>query len=126
MKKSLKIFLTCLFLCPLLILTACQSPAQYSITTNPSDSSLGSIPESSEINLNKKNEGTKITLSIKENYPETNPFICWIKDYKKVVSSEKNLDLTYNAENEGNYTAVFEETSLNKMMFSSLTIQTEF
>lgn len=120
MKKSLKVVLTGLFLCPALLFSACGSPAQYLITTNPSDSNLGSVMEASDVNLNTKAEGTKITLTAKENQPTTNPFICWIKDYKLVVSNSKELGLTYNQTNAGNYTAVFDETSQNKMLFASL------
>ena len=119
MKKSLKIIMSGLFLCSALLFSACGTPTQYWITTNPSDSSLGSVVEASDVNLNSKGEGTKITLTAKEN-TTTNPFVCWIKDYKLVVANQKELHLTYNASSAGNYTAVFNESTQNKMMFASL------
>ena len=91
MKKSLKIFLTCLFLCPLLILTACQSPAQYSITTNPSDSSLGSIPESSEINLNKKMKVQKLLYRLKKIIQKQILLFVGLKIIKKLFQVKKIL-----------------------------------
>ena len=119
MKKYLKVILSSLCLGFACLFTACVSPAQYLITTNPSDSSLGSVIEASQVNLNTKAEGSRITLTAKEN-TTTNPFICWIKDYKTVVAKDKQINLTYNAASAGNYTAVFSESTQNKMMFASL------
>ena len=119
MKKSLKMVLSGLFLCSALLLSACASPDEYLITAKSSDSILGSVVGASEINTNKKAEGTNITLIANQNYEE-NPFICWIKDYQTVVSNEKELNLTYNSLSAGNYTAVFAESSCDKMLFASL------
>lgn len=120
MKKSVKIFLILLCLCPILLLTACTSPATYLITAVPSDSSLGVIQGA--YNNEQLSEGTNITLiaTEKQETALTNPFICWVKDYKTVVSTEKELSLTYSQSTAGNYTAVFNETSQNKMMFASI------
>lgn len=120
MKRSLKVFLLLLCLCPVLILTACTSPATYLITAIPSDSSLGTIQGA--YNNEQLAEGTTITLIANEKQETslTNPFICWVKDYKTVVSTEKELSLTYNQATQGNYTAVFEETSPKKMLFASI------
>lgn len=120
MKKSLKILLSTLCLFPILIFSGCKSPSEYTISARPSDSFLGSIPEVSNLNLSAKKEGSKITLNVKENFPDTNPFICWVKDYKKVVSVEKTLSLTYSENTAGNYTAVFHEISQSNMMFASV------
>lgn len=119
MKKSIKTFLILLLMTPMLLLAACSEPSSYLIKATPSDSLLGSIQGASSDALV---EGTKITLIAKENAntASTNPFICWIKDQSKVVSTEKTLDLTYNATNAGNYTALFAETDLQKMMYVSV------
>ncbi len=120
MKKSIKILLILLLICPMVILSACTSPAQYLITALPSDSNLGTIQGA--FNNEKLSEGTQINLLAveKQSTAFTNPFICWIKDYKTVVSTNNQLSLTYNSENAGNYTAVFSETSQSKMMFASI------
>ena len=76
--------------------------------------------ESVDLMLNKRDEGTVVTLHAKENKAETNPFICWIKDNSKIVGTEKELSLTYTASTEGNYTAIFHENQPSKMMFASL------
>lgn len=120
MKNLLKKAFFGLFACSILFVVACASPEKYLITVNPSDSSLGSVLEASDVNLNEKDEGTRITLNAKENKGDTNPFICWVKDYNKVVGTEKQLELTYNAQTSGNYTAVFSEINSSKMMFASL------
>ena len=120
MKKNLKVFLLAILLCPILLLFACSSPAKYLITANPSDSNLGSVPISTDINFEEKDEGTKITLVAKEKHSDTNPFICWVKDAKEVVSNNKSLSLTYGEDTEGNYTAVFHETNVSSMSYASL------
>ncbi len=117
MKKICRTLLLVLFIFPLLLLSACKSSGSYLISALPSDSSLGSI---SGVLTEQKQEGTKITLVAKETKPSTNPFICWIKDYKNVISTSSSLSLTYNAGSAGNYTAVYEEDSPNKMMYACL------
>lgn len=120
MKKFFKIFLSAILLCPTLLFFACTSPDQYQIKAYTSDSTLGSVPQAIETNFKKKDEGTNITLTAKENYSATNPFICWVKDHKEVVSNNKTLNLTYNSKTEGEYTAVFHETKLSSMSYASL------
>ena len=120
MKKTLKTLLIFILMLPIVILSACTSPTKYQITVNPSDSNLGSIPEATTLNFTKMDEGTYTTFTAKENLPETNPFICWVKDYKKVVSKEKTYELVYNSQSAGNYTALFKENDVNKMLFASL------
>lgn len=119
MKKTLKIILSGIFLASAILFSACTSPEQYQITVYPSDSTLGAVLEASEVNLNTKAEGTKISLTARELNAE-NPFVCWIKDYKTVVSNEQVLNLTYDKNTAGNYTAVFKEPSYNGMVFASL------
>ncbi|MCI8555198.1 MAG: hypothetical protein HFI85_01305 [Clostridia bacterium] len=118
MKKSLKVFMSVLCLCPLLLLAGCEKPASYKITAMPSDSILGYVQGA--YNNEQKTEGSKITLVARENSPETNPFICWVKDYKKVASTSKSLPLTYNKSTAGSYTAVYAENSHTQMMFATL------
>ncbi len=117
MKKFIKVFLLILCLCPIVLLTACQSPSSYLITAKPSDSILGSVQGAL---TEQRTEGTGITLSAKENIAQTNPFICWVKDYKNVVSTEKSIYLTYNAETAGFYTAVFAENEPKNMRYACL------
>lgn len=117
MKKSIKFMLLILLCCPLLAFAACTPPATYSITAVPSDSTLGRVDGA--FNLEKLAEGTTINLSVIENKPSTNPFICWVKDNKTVVETSKNITLTYSQSKAGNYTAVFDETSNSKMQYSS-------
>ena len=118
MKKFIKIFLFVLVLCPVMILSACTSPPTYLITALPSDMHLGKVIGA--YNNEQLAEGTNITLTAIESNSQTNPFICWVKDYKKVVSTEKELSLTYGQSSTGHYTAVFEESNLTNMMFASL------
>lgn len=119
MKKFIKTFLIFLLLAPMLLLAACSDPSSYVITASPSDSLLGSVQG---VSTEAMTEGTKITLVAKENTntATSNPFICWIKDQTKVVSTEKSLELTYNATTAGNYTALFSETDPQKMMYVSI------
>ena len=119
MKKILKVFMFILCLCPLILLSACTPPQKYTISSMSSDPMLGSVQGT--IN-GEVEEGNKVTLVAKEldGKIETNPFICWVKDYRSVVSSSKNLTLTYNSKTAGHYTAVFAEDSPTKMRFASL------
>ena len=119
MKKFIKTFLIFLLLAPMLLLAACSDPSSYVITASPSDSLLGSVQG---VSTEAMTEGTKITLVAKENTntATSNPFICWVKDQTKVVSTEKSLELTYNATTAGNYTALFSETDPQKMMYVSI------
>lgn len=119
MKNSIKKILIFLLLTPLILLTACSDPQYYTITASPSDSLLGVVQGT----INEKMvEGTKVTLIAKENVNtvNTNPFLCWIKDQNKIVSTERQLNLTYNKSTSGNYIALFAETDPQKMMYASI------
>lgn len=118
MKRFFKVFLIVLLLCPVLLLTACGTSVYYSISVSPSDFTLGSVVGT--LNNESQLEGTTMALSVKENKPTTNPFICWIKDNSRIVSTTNNLNLTYNSQSQGRYTALFDETAPNKMMYASL------
>lgn len=118
MKKSLKIFLCVICLLPLVLLSSCGITQYYTITTTESDSTLGKGNGGSDVAMA---EGTEITLSANETKPETNPFICWIKDDNKIVSLEKNYSTTYSQSSSGKYTALFQETTINKTRYSTIT-----
>lgn len=120
MKKSLKLILSAFAFSSAFLFVACTPPNYYSIDAYPSDSNIGSVAESTLINSNPQAEGTKITLNARENFPDTNPFLCWVKDHEDIVSTASSIDLTYNAKSQGRYTAVFKETNLNGMMYSVL------
>ena len=115
MKKSIKIFLLLLLICPAIILSACVPPPSYMITSSSSEPLWGRASGNKTSNMQ---EGTEITLVATENYAETQPFICWIKDYEKVYSLLKELPLTYSENTAGHYTAVFEDSS-DKMLFAT-------
>ena len=118
MKKSIKFFLLILWLCPIILLSACGTTTYYSIFVSPSDSVLGSVLGT--LSNTTQVEGTTMSLTARENNSSTNPFICWIKDNSTVVSTDINLNLTYNSQNAGRYTALFEETSPNSMMYTAV------
>jgi len=115
MKKFKTIMLFAFLLCPILFLTACVSPSTYLITTSSSESSWGRVSGGT---TEKRDEGSKINLTAVENNSQDHPFICWVKDYKTVYSTKKSIELVYNQENQGHYTAVYEEDA-NKMLFAS-------
>lgn len=116
MKKFKKTALLSLCLSPLLLLTACVSPPNFSITASSSDTQLGYVQGFDKTEMS---EGTKVTLSAYE--LKENPFICWVKDNKKIVSQESKISLTYNSSNEGHYTAIFEESDISKMQYATIT-----
>lgn len=118
MKKSVKILISILCLCPILLLTACGTTTYYTISVAYSDSYLGSA--TGAYSNDTQVEGTSLVLTARENYPSTNPFICWIKDNSRVVSTDRTLSLTYNSQTAGRYTVVFEESSPNGMMYVAL------
>lgn len=120
MKKSLKLILSAIAFSSAFLFVACTPPNYYSISAFPSDSNIGSVAEATLINSNPQAEGTKITLNARENFPETNPFVCWVKNHEDIVSTVSSIDLTYNAKSQGRYTAVFKETNLSGMMYSVL------
>lgn len=116
MKKSKKFLLSALLLSPLITLTACVPPPSYLITASTYGSTWGHILGAQ---TEEKEENTKITMTAVELDEENHPFICWVKNYHKVCSTENALELTYNEETEGHYTAVFHE-NYSSMMFASL------
>lgn len=117
MKKILKVFMMILCLSPILLLSACKSPNTYLIKAGTSDRELGYFQGTLN---NEMEEGKKVTIVAKELFPETNPFICWVKDYSKVVSTSKSMTLTYNKRTAGHYTAVFADSN-SGMRFTALT-----
>ena len=128
MKKTFKILLSTLCLCPLL-LCACQSNEYYKITAISSSSALGSV---SGYSTDKVLEGSTITLTARENYPYTNPLIGWVKDNEYLVkiagikenATDTTLSLTASEDTSGKYTAVFAE-DLSSMMYAYVS-QTSF
>ncbi len=122
MKKFFKVFMLILCLSPILLLTACKSPETYLIKAGTSDTELGYFQGA----INKEmEEGSKVTLVAKELRPETNPFICWVKDYNSIASTSKNLTLTYNKQTAGHYTAVFADSNSGMRFVSLSNIQFE-
>ena len=117
MKKSIKILLSFLCLCPLLLLTACGSSTYYVINVSSSDDYIGTFSNNRNNNP-RQLEGTSITLTAIEK-SSSNPFICWVKDNKTVVSTSSELQMTYSSQTAGNYTAVFEEAP-SGMMYTAL------
>ncbi len=117
MKKSIKTLLLALLVCPLLLLSACVPPDTFTITASSSEPAWGRVTGSPNEAVD---EGTSLSLGIIETSQEDHPFIGWVKDYEKYVSSEGTLELTANAENAGHYTAVFDEDA-NSMRFATLT-----
>ncbi|MBO5394361.1 MAG: hypothetical protein J6A28_00455 [Clostridia bacterium] len=129
MKKALKSLLIIIFgLCPIL-LAACGSTNYYTITVNSSDTALGSV---SKDKADSSLEDTKVTLFARENNPETNPLLGWVKDNEYLVkianhtteARDNKLELTSSAAAEGHYTAVFKE-DLDSMMYAYIS-QTHF
>ena len=120
MKKSFKIILFLFCLCPIVLLTACGSPEKFFILARVSDYTLGSFQGLVEDQYQP--EGTSINLIANESpeTAETNPFICWVKDNKSVITTEKSLPLTYSAATAGTYTAVFHTSKQEQMRYSSL------
>ena len=120
MKKTTKILMGILCLCPLLLLTACDSTTYYTINVYWSDWNYGSVV--GNYSDPRQLEGTTMTLIATENTStaSTNPFICWIKNNNNVVSTNRELQLTYNSSTAGDYVAVFEETNPSGMTYMSL------
>lgn len=117
MKKLIKILLSFLCLCPLLLLTACGTSTYYVINVSSSDDYIGTFSNNRNNNP-RQLEGTSITLTAIEK-SSSNPFICWVKDNKTVVSTSSELQMTYSSQTAGNYTAVFEEAP-SGMMYTAL------
>lgn len=115
MKKNIKLSLFSLCLSPLFLLTACVAPPSYTITASSSDLQLGYVQGATS---QAKEEGSIIKLNAVST--SSSPFICWIKDNKTIVSNESEFELTYQQDTEGHYTAVFEETDIQKMIYAKL------
>lgn len=117
----MKKFQKCLFaiICgaPLLLLSGCGSTNHFTVTTKTSNVALGNVSGGS---TSPWSEGTQLTLkaTAKSN---ANPFICWIKDYTKVFTTENEVKVTVSQKTAGNYTALFEETTPKSMMYATLT-----
>ena len=120
MKKSIKVLLSILCLCPMLILSACTSSTYYTINVYTSDSNLGSFV--GNYTNPSQLEGTTMTLIANENNStsSTNPFVCWIKNDNQVVSTNNQLTLTYSSSTAGDYVAVFQETNPSSMIYMAL------
>lgn len=116
MKKSIKSLIWSICLTPAILLTACVPPPSYTITASSSDTQLGYVKG---FETQEKQEGSKITISAVST--SQSPFLAWVKDDKTIVSNEESLNLIYNSKTAGHYTAVFEETSISKMSYASLT-----
>lgn len=113
--KKLKKLILCFLFIPILALTACVAPPSYLITVSR-HGSWGIIVGAPN---GEMEEGSKAVISVEEADSQNHPFICWIKDYKKVYSTEKQIELVYGEETQGHYTAVFDEDSEN-MLFSTI------
>lgn len=123
MKKS-KLFLLCVaLLCPIVLLTACTTPPSHLITASPSEKLWGRV--SGAINTEMA-EGEKINLTAVEFDASYHPFICWLKGNSKVVSTEKSIELEYNSENAGHYTALYDDqpSSMRYCTISSIDFDT--
>lgn len=118
MKKSVKILLSILCLCPVLLLTACGESNYYTINVGTSEQKFGYII--SNYTDPRQFEGTTMTLTAIEKDQTNNPFICWIKDNNTVVSTDEVLTLTYNSSTAGDYVALFEETKPSGMIYMTL------
>lgn len=116
--KKLKKILMIVFLMPILLLASCSDPSSFVITASPSDRILGTVRGAID---GAVTEGNKVTLTAYENAntANTNPFLCWIQNQSFVVSTDRSIELTYNAQSAGNYTALFAEQDLSKMMYAA-------
>lgn len=113
--KRTKLLLCSLILLPIMLIAGCGSPKQYSITTKSSNALLGSASGGSTSTFI---EGTDVKLIAT---PKTGiEFLCWIKDYQKVTSTESTTTIKVNANTTGNYTALFQEESHRSMIYIGL------
>lgn len=116
MKRKFFAMFTILFI-PFLALVGCGETKTFSVTTNSSNEDLGTGSGGS---LDLFNEKSKVTLKATELKGNTNPFLCWIKDRSRVVSSDKEYQITVREATAGEYTAVFQETHAQSMRFATL------
>ena len=117
MKKSLKLLFSLMLIMPILLLASCGITQYYTITAVSSEKVFGTVNGGSDVAMA---EGSEAKLIASENYPETNPFVCWIKNNNKVVSFDKTYTLTYSASNQGKYTAFFEESDITKTRYATI------
>lgn len=118
MKKNIKIFLTFVLILPIILLASCGITQYYTITAGSSEKKFGTVNGGTDV---AKAEGTEISLVASELSPIDNPFVCWIKNNNKVVSFDKVYNMTYSSATEGKYTALFQETYINKTRYATIT-----
>ncbi len=116
MKISKKLLLSAALLCPMLAFSACATPPSYLITASVSEDSWGRIIGAT---TKEMEEGSKINLTAVELDSQNHPFICWVKDYRKVYSTESEMEIEYSEETKGHYTALYDEQAL-PMRYASL------
>ncbi|MBQ8908878.1 MAG: hypothetical protein IJY90_01110 [Clostridia bacterium] len=122
MKKSSKIVLSLLCLCPV-ILSACSSVTYHPISLKTNESSFG---HPISLGADKFKEDSTITINAAENNPASNPLVAWVKDNEYLVKIAKHTedarDTSYsfavNADTAGEYTAVFQENNASSMMYA--------
>jgi len=113
--KRFKIILCSLLLLPVLLLVGCGGAKSFSVITKTSNASLGSVSGGSTTPFT---EGTDLKLiATPKNGVE---FLCWIKDYQKITSTEATTSIKVSAKTAGNYTALFEESSHTSMVYAGL------
>ena len=119
MKKSKFLFLFALLLVPLMLFTACDELSYYRIAVNSNDSTLGGISPSGASNF-KGGAQVKLKATPNPSTASTNPFVCWVKDNKEIISLDSETAITVSADTEGEYTALFEKTDRQNLMYFAL------
>ncbi len=117
MNKKLKLLLSLVLIVPILLLASCGITQYYTITAVSSEKVFGLVNGGSDVAIA---EGNEAKLVASENYPETNPFVCWIKNNNKVVSFDKSYTLTYSSSTQGKYTAFFDESDITKTRYATI------
>lgn len=118
MKKIGKIAFASLMIVPAITLFACSTPKNYTLTTYSSNELLGIANGGS---LKSAVEGTTFNLEATVKPNENTQFLCWVKDYNKVYSTESKVEVVLKAETAGRYTAIFEEPEIASMMYATAT-----
>ena len=113
-KKFFALF--ALLLIPTFALFGCGKSQSFYIYVQTSNASLGTPTELSQYPYEK---GSTVTISTSETEPDKNPFLCWVKDTSRVVSTKKSFDIVVDENTQGLYSAVFEGAS--QMNFATLT-----
>lgn len=102
MKKFFLVLICMLVISPCaLILSACGTPAVYSIVAKTSDVEYGSVSGQGDFT-----EGTSVT--IRATAVKDANFLCWTHN-NKVVSNEANYTFTVNKDTQGSYVALFDQ-----------------